>query len=284
MSSMQLLSVQLTDKQFDRISNLVKGLAGINLHDGKRELVKARLNKRLRGLGLKDFDQYIDYVENDASGTELVCMLDAISTNLTSFFREMPHFEHLSQRILPRIGQQAERTGKRLRVWSAGCSSGEEPYTIAICVNEVLGNLAGWDARILATDLSTRVLERARNGVYTQERVKTISRNILGKYFDQIQGKPEKLYQVNNRLRSLVHFARLNLMESWPMRGPFDVIFCRNVMIYFDKPTQGKLVQRYWDLLAPGGTLFIGHSESLTGIRHQFRYVQPTVYEKPGRA
>ena len=276
-----LLSVELTDGQFNRISNLVKDLAGINLHDGKKELVKARLNKRLRTLGLKTFDQYIEYLRNDDGGSEIVLMLDAISTNLTSFFRENTHFNYLNETILPRVVANAHRTGnKRLRIWSAGCSSGEEPYTIAICLRENVPAPDSWDVRLLATDLSTRVLDRAVTGVYGEQRIKSVSRHIRAKYFSQIERQPDPLYKVNGSLRGWITFGRLNLMEPWPMRGPFDVIFCRNVMIYFDKDTQNRLVNRFWDLLGQGGTLLIGHSESLTGVKHNFRYVQPTVYEK----
>ncbi len=269
---------QLSDEQFARISRLVKDLAGINLHDGKKELVKARLNKRLRALGLACFDEYIDRVRDDASGAELTAMLDALSTNLTSFFREADHFRHLGGTVLPRL---AERGQRRLRIWSAGCSSGEEPYSIAITVREVLGDLSGWDAAILATDLSTRVLANAREGVYDARRVAPVEPRQRQRYFSLAASRPEKRYRVAPTLRRLVHFVRLNLMDAWPMRGPFDVIFCRNVMIYFEKPTQADIVTRFARLLSPGGALFIGHSESLTGIRHNFRYVRPTVYEKP---
>jgi chemotaxis protein methyltransferase CheR len=208
-------------------------------------------------------------------------MLDALSTNLTSFFRENEHFEYLANHILPRIVNRSEQTGRRLRVWSAGCSSGEEPYSIAVTINEKVPSLRSWDAKILATDISTRVLARAAEGVYNDSRVKTVPPQARAKYFDCIETRPERLYRVAGSIRSLVHFARLNLMNRWPMQGPFDVIFCRNVMIYFDKDTQGKLINRFYDLLAPGGTLFIGHSESLAGVNHKFNYTQPTIYQRP---
>ena len=168
----------------------------------------------------------------------------------------------------------------KLRVWSAGCSSGEEPYSIAITLAERISNLKAWDAKILGTDLSTRVLARAKEGIYDKIRLKDVPGIFLSKYFNCIETRPERRYQVGDSLRSMVRFARLNLMNDWPMRGPFHVIFCRNVMIYFEKSTQQKLIERFWELLAPGGTLFIGHSESLTGVKHHFRYVRPTVYEK----
>jgi chemotaxis protein methyltransferase CheR len=170
---------------------------------------------------------------------------------------------------------------RRMRVWSAGCSSGEEPYTLGMVLLEA-AELRGWDVRILGTDLSTKVLGVAAEGVYDQTRFRDTPRHLISRYFTCVrQTGGLKKYKVGDALRKTVKFARLNLMESWPMRGPFDAIFCRNVMIYFDKPTQGRLVNRFWDILAPGGTLFIGHSESLTGIQHRFRYVQPTVYQRP---
>ena len=207
-------------------------------------------------------------------------MLDAISTNLTYFFREGQHFEYLRQIALPEIVARNQKS-KRLRIWSAGCSSGEEPYTLAIVVGEAMRALGQWDVAILATDLSTRVLAKARAGVYEAERFREMPPQYLSAYFHVIQTRPMRLHEVNDSLRRHVKFARLNLMENWPMRGPFDVIFCRNVMIYFDKPTQAKLIRRYWDILCPGGLFFVGHSESLSGIEHDFEYIQPAVYRKP---
>lgn len=276
--TLPLAGATLTDSQFNRISKLVKKKCGINLHVGKKQLVKARLNKRLRELDLPNFEQYLSFLEHDRTGNELVSMLDAISTNLTNFFRESDHFDHLRTVILPRILQQGK--SRRIRIWSAGCSSGEEPYTIGITLMEVIPNIGAWDVRILATDLSTKVLQRAGQGIYAEARLQDMPKMLIQRYFRKIQSGDEKLYQASDALRGLVTFARLNLMEHWPMRGPFDVIFCRNVMIYFDKATQGKLVNRYWDLLGPGGTMLLGHSESLTGTKHKFHYIQPTIYEK----
>lgn len=273
-----LEAIELTEAHFNRISQLVKAHCGIDLHDGKKELVKARLAKRLRRLGFRSFQQYIEHLRDDPSGTEITAMLDAISTNQTSFFREADHFDCLAGNVLPRV---AAGGGKRLRIWSAGCSSGEEPYSIAITVAESIPDLGRWDPRILATDISTRVLARAEEGVYEAACVEPVPPILRSRYFTFVETRPQRLYEVTADIRGMVHFARLNLMGPWPMIGPFDAIFCRNVMIYFDKPTQGRLVQRFWDLLGSGGTLFVGHSESLTGVRHQFRYVQPTVYQKP---
>jgi chemotaxis protein methyltransferase CheR len=275
-----LESASLTDAQFETISQLVKDLCGINLHQGKKELVKARLGKRLRALELSNFDDYVEYVRRDTSRDELTAMLDAISTNLTQFYREPQHFEHLADVVLPSLVSAAVKSGRRLRIWSAGCSSGEEAYTIAIMLHEHVPGLKNWDARILATDISTRVLARAREGVYDADRLEQIPAGWTTKYFTCIQPRPERRYRLNDDVRQLITFGRLNLMERWPMRGPFDVIFCRNVMIYFDKPTQARLIERFWELLGSGGTLFVGHSESLAGVTHRFEYVQPTVYQK----
>ena len=269
----------LTDPQFEDISTLVKSICGINLHDGKKELVKARLAKRIRLLGLRDFDEYISYVRADASSAELTAMLDHLSTNLTSFFREMAHFDHLRSVVIPELLRRKRDTAQ-IRIWSSGCSTGEEPYSLAILLTDTFPELRCWDVKILATDLSTRVLARAREGQYETARVAQMPQSLLTKYFTAEGRGVGRAYRVNDSIRSMVTFARLNLMEGWPMKGPFDVIFCRNVMIYFDKPTQTRLVQRYHDILAPGGVLMVGHSESLTGTSHKFRYVCPAVYQK----
>ena len=279
MSTSTLISCDLTDRQFNAISNLVKDLCGINLHDGKKELVKARLAKRIRELGMDSFSQYIEFIGTDAGGAEILAMLDALSTNLTFFFRETAHFDLLRQQIVPEM-MRRHAQDRKLRIWSAGCSSGEEPYSIAIVMNEVVKDLLTWNAQILATDLSGRMLELARRGVYSRERFRETPPRTVAEHFTCLGGRETKQYLVNEPARRMVTFARLNLMEPWPMRGPFDAIFCRNVMIYFDKPTQNELVERFWDLLIPGGVLFIGHSESISGVRRRFEYVQPTVYRK----
>ncbi len=273
-----LIGPQLSAAQFRSVSALVKRLCGIDLHAGKRELAKARLSRRLRALRLASFDDYLRYLESDASGDELVAMLDALTTNTTCFFREPDHFVHLRDEVIPRFLQ---RPGARhLRIWSAGCSTGEEPYSIAIALLETTPHLEGWDARILATDLSVQVITLARQGIYAEGRLKPVSPVLAGRYFQCVHPEPPRLFQVRDAVRGLVHFAHLNLIAPWPMQGPFEAIFCRNVLIYFDKPTQQEIVRRFRQLLAPGGTLFIGHAESLIAGDHGFRYVQPTIYAK----
>jgi chemotaxis protein methyltransferase CheR len=269
----------ITDRQFNEISHLVKDIAGINLHMGKKELVKARLNKRLRQLQLHSYSEYMKYLKGDSHNEELIYLLDAISTNLTSFFREADHFEYLEKQYLEQRKSNARKHG-RLRIWSAGCSTGEEPYSIAMILNEVISNQPGWNIKILATDLSTKVLKIAHEGIFNQDRINNIPPAYRSKYFECVQSTKPLKYAVSSKLRQIVYFSRLNLMDKWPMKGPFDVIFCRNVMIYFDKPTQQNLIERFSNILGEGGILFIGHSESLTGIKHNLKYVLPTIYEK----
>jgi chemotaxis protein methyltransferase CheR len=279
MSAVQTIAEDLTDRQFNTISNLVKDLCGINLHDGKKELVRARLTKRLHETRLGSFSQYIEHIGTASGQAEVLSMLDALSTNLTFFFRESAHFDLLGGQVAKEM-MSRRATDRKLRIWSAGCSSGEEPYSISIVMNGAVGGPPAWDVRILATDLSGRMLDIARRGVYNRERFRETSPRVIAENFTCQPGREPKQYQVNAAIRRMVTFARLNLMEPWPMHGPFDAIFCRNVMIYFDKPTQNRLVERFWDILTPGGVLFIGHSESLSGVRHRFEYVQPTVYRK----
>jgi len=280
MSEGVLVPDSLTEAQFRKISNLVRSTCGINLHEGKKQLVQSRLAKRIRELGFRGYSEYIEYVTNDVAGTELTAMLDAISTNLTRFFREEEHFRYLARKVLPAVMERAG-SDRRLRIWSAGCSTGEEPYSIAITLCENIPDLACWDAKVLATDLSTRVLAQAKKATYPGKRIKAVPPQQRSRYFRCIQARPDRLYRVEEPARSLVFFTRLNLTDPWPMKGAFDAIFCRNVMIYFEKSTQAELVSRFYRILTPGGTLFIGHSESLTGIEHSLRYVQPTVYQKP---
>ncbi|HEV7299993.1 MAG TPA: protein-glutamate O-methyltransferase [Tepidisphaeraceae bacterium] len=276
----------LTEREFRRLSDMVYQHCKINLHDGKMSLVQARIAKRLRATDLNSVSAYLDFVEADKSGAEFTTLIDAISTNLTSFFRENKHFQHLSKVLLPGLLERRRKSGdRRLRCWSAGCSSGEEPYTLAITLMEAIEaagqSPAEWDVKVLATDISTRVLGIAREGVYEKARVESVPPAIKNKYFRPERQDGEAVFRVADALRASVRFRHLNLMqEPWPFDATFDFIFCRNVMIYFDKPTQEKLVGRYWGCLESGGLLFTGHSESLTGINHKFKYVEPTIYGK----
>jgi chemotaxis protein methyltransferase CheR len=271
----------LTDAEFEQISAMVYDHCGINLHDGKKELVRSRLAKILRQGRFDSFSQYMEHVSADVSGQAFSELIDSLSTNLTSFFRESIHFEYLANTYLPElIAQKQRRNQLRLRGWSAGCSSGEEPYSIAITLLDSLPEHARWDVKLLATDISTRILKLAREGVYERERIEPVPSALKSRYLLTHRQNGEKYFEVAPLLRQVIVFKYLNLMQDWPFRGPFDFIFCRNVMIYFDKPTQQRLIDRFGQVLAPGGILFTGHSESLTGIRHSFRYIQPTIYRK----
>jgi chemotaxis protein methyltransferase CheR len=282
MSSLTLQEVALGEKEFRLISDLVYKHCGINLHDGKKELVRARLAKRLREGNFENFSDYIQFVLDDPSGREFSLLVDSLSTNLTKFFREDQHFEYLRSQFLPRaLAAKQARHDLRIRAWSAGCSTGEEPYSIAITLLEAIAGRGHWDVKLLATDVSTRVLERAKEGTYEKDRIEPIPPALRNKYLTHTRERGRDLYEVAPSLHSVVLFRYLNLMEDWPVKGPLDFIFCRNVMIYFDKPTQERLVNRYYDLLGSGGVLFTGHSESLTGVEHRFKYVQPTIYTKP---
>ncbi len=250
-------------------------LAGIRLDEGKRVLVESRLGKRLRQLGLSMAD-YALMVESNAD--EQVILIDQLTTNHTAWFREADHFADFEKRVLPAIkARQAGVQRPRLRMWCAAAATGEEPWTIALCLARTL-TLANWDAALLATDISTKALDKARAGRYGEARVESLTPADRQLALTVAEPGPPRVYAVAEALRKVVTFARLNLMEDWPMRGPFDVIFCRNVMIYFDRPTQERLVNRMAALLAPGGTLYVGHAESLSSIRHPLRTLGPATY------
>jgi chemotaxis protein methyltransferase CheR len=277
------VDLELGDREFERFSRIIYETSRIALNDGKKELLRARLGKILRRRGIASFREYLALVEEDRTGGELTILLDAISTNLTSFFREADHFRFLEGTVLSQLDALRKSRGEgKIRAWSAGCSSGEEPYSLAITLLEALGGGAGWDIRLLATDISTRVLAMARNGLYAGERLKAVAPQVVGRHFLPETGDDgQERFRVAPSVRNLVTFGHLNLLEPYPFKGPFDFIFCRNVMIYFDKKTQETLVNGFHRYLADGGYLFIGHSESLNGIDHPFRYVRPSVYQRP---
>ena len=264
---------------FQQYSRLVYEQCGINLHDGKKALLQARLNKRLRVTGISSYKEYYEYITSGANSGEFVNFLDSISTNLTFFFRENQHFDFMSKVALPKlIEEKRKERSTKIRIWSAGCSTGEEPYSLAMCVLSQLPDNTKWDFRILATDISTRVLETASQGVYSEEKVQKVP-SALRRYFRKVgreDGNPG--FQIAPDVKRLVTFHRLNLKEPYPFKGPFDFIFCRNVMIYFDKRTQEELVNKMACFLGSGGYFCVGHSESLTGLRHKLSYVQPAIY------
>ncbi len=281
MNALASENVVLSERDFRTISEMVYKHCGINLHDGKKELVRARLAKRLRTGHFKTFAEYMKHVMADKTGKEFSTLIDSLSTNLTSFFREGQHFEYLREKMLPLMLEQKRRLRNfRIRGWSAGCSSGEEPYSIAMTLHEAVSGQGRWDVKLLATDISTSILEVAKKGIYAKERVAPVPLMQKSKYLVLRRGQAEEVYEVGRSLRGIIIFTYLNLLQEWPITGPLDFIFCRNVIIYFDKPTQQRLIDRFWNLLGPGGVLFTGHSESLTGIEHRFDYIQPTIYRK----
>jgi len=267
-----------TDQDFKRIQGLVSEHTGINLSDAKKDMVYSRLSRRLRALDIDKFQDYCNLLE-DEHEDELIQFTNAITTNLTSFFREPHHFEYLAQKVLPALAQKNAHS-KKIRIWSAGCSTGEEPYTIAMTLLENMSGFRGWDIKILATDLDSNVVATASNGIYTQERVNGISKPRLNKWFRKGSGDNADKVRVADDLKNLITFKKLNLMHEWPMKGPFDIIFCRNVVIYFDKPTQRQLFDRYHSLMAPDGHLFIGHSESLYRVSDKFSLIGNTIYQR----
>jgi chemotaxis protein methyltransferase CheR len=259
---------------FPRIKDFLHEVSGIQLTERKIALVRARLTRRLRATGKPRFDAYLEFVESAAGDDERIRMLDLLTTNKTSFFRESAHYEFLAEHVLP--GWNG-RGGPGPTIWSAGCSTGAEPYSLAMLLGDSLDTRTLERARILATDLSTEMVARTREARYRNDELAGVPESYLRRWWRR-DGADHRA--AGPQLRKLVKVARLNLMEPWPMRGPFDLISCCNVMIYFDRPTREKLVQRYRDLLAPGGHLMVGHSESLNGMNRGFAYVKPAVYRK----
>jgi len=265
----------ITRREFQQIRQLAYEKFGLDLKDGKEELVSARLGKKIRDANFRSFRQYVEHVLSDETGEALISMIDALTTNFTSFFREQAHFQFLRRNVLPSL-----RTRQRIEIWSAACSTGEEPYSLAFSLLDELAGATRPSISILATDISTRALNTARKAIYPAVRFEGLPAHWLRKYLLRGQGKWQGCYKVKPEVRNLVEFRRLNLIEPISHQRRFAVIFCRNVMIYFDKPTQEIVVNKLVEWLEPGGYLFIGHSESLTGVHHPLQYVQPAAYEK----
>lgn len=274
------LDVQLEDSEFKFIRLVIEKNAGIVLGDNKRQLVQGRLARRLRELGLNSFAEYCELIKSGGP-EELIGLINAITTNVTSFFRESHHFDSLHAVMLPEAMARNERT-RRLRIWSAGCSSGEEPYSIAMTMAETVRGLATWDLKVLATDIDSDILAAAARGEYPLERLTGVSDERRRRWFVAGTQAQAGMAKVRAELAGLITFRTLNLMGEWPMRGPFDVIFCRNVMIYFDQATRDRLLSRYAQLLAKGGYLCLGHSESIHMPHPEFKLVGRTIYKKAG--
>lgn len=251
------------------------------LPDAKRTMIYSRLSKRLRVLGLRDFADYRKLIDHPGS-TEFAEFINSLTTNLTFFFREQHHFEHLAQTALPeRMAARRARGDNRLRVWSSASSTGEEPYSIAMTVRDHVPAAASWDFRLLATDLDTQVLARARAGIYSDESIENIAAERRRRWFMRGTGSRAGQVRIKPTLQEPIAFREFNLVKPWSMPEPFDVIFCRNVVIYFDKPTRRELFARIADALAPGGYLYLGHSETLFEISDRFELAGKTTYRKP---
>lgn len=277
-------SEKLSDKQFGVLSAFIEEHCGIKMPATKRLMLEARLRKRLKAVGLATFQEYIEFLFGaEGMTTELVHMVDAVTTNKTDFFREPQHFDYLVKKALPDI---MARTGagrrRKLMAWSAGCSTGEEPYTLSIVLSEVAEKMGDFDYQILATDISTKVLEKAASAVYEEEKISPVPSELRKKYLLKSKDRTRKLVRIVPELREKVKFRRLNFMDSdFGMREPFDFIFCRNVFIYFDRETQQRILHGFCRHLIPGGYVFLGHSESINGLDVPLVPVAPSVYQFP---
>lgn len=271
--------MNLNEREYKKLCSIAYDKAGINLQKGKESLVSARVAKRLRALNFSNVRQYLNLLANDEDGKELIEFLDVISTNFTSFFREIKHFEVMEKYVKTWIknGQQ------RFRIWCAASSSGEEPYSLAITMEEIVSG-SSTNYRILATDISTKVLRMAQKGEYDTSSIAPIKKSHMQKYFDRLgkRGDKDCIYMVKENLKKKIVFKRLNLsIVPFPMPGPLDIVFCRNVMIYFDNKVRQKLISNIEQILKPGGLLMIGHTETLTSLSHGLKVVCPSIFQKP---
>lgn len=263
----------LSDREFSRIKNRIYQVAGISLSDAKRTLVISRLSKIVRALGLPGFDAYVDHLERGGASADGQDFVNALTTNLTRFYREDHHFDHLRTHVAALIAQKPR--GTRLRVWSAGCSTGQEAYTVAMDLLAAFPELRRWDFKILATDIDTAVIDKASRGIYPENELSGLAPDRARRFARMGDGT----IAIQDDVREICAFKPLNLIGHWPMKGPFDAIFCRNVAIYFDKQTQGEVFGRFGKLLVPEGFLYIGHSENLGAGGEGFRLVGKTIYQ-----
>lgn len=266
-------NISLSDEEFERLRELVRQHTAIELPDIKRALVHSRFLKRLKVLGLSSFDQYCDIIDSEAS-PEVEEFVNAITTNLTRFFREQHHFDYLAELL------SEYRHNRKLRIWSAGCATGEEPYSIAMALHDSIDDIAAWDIRILATDIDTDALRIASEGVYAQNKVDDLDERTLKRWFQRGRGLFAGRVRVEPVLRDLISFKELNLFGSWPMSKPFDIIFCRNVVIYFGLDAKKALFQRFAEAQGPGDYLFAGHSENIGNLCDCYKAVGNTVYRR----
>lgn len=278
------LPATLSDREFQRFSAFIYDHTGIKMPPVKKTMLEARLQKRLKANSIASFEEYSDYVFNqEGRAAELIHLIDVVTTNKTDFFREPGHFDFMVKTALPAIIQDRGKAGLRepVRIWSAGCSTGEEPYTLAMVLSEFAGAFPDFRAAITATDICTQVLQTAKTGIYPEERTDPIPLNLKRKYLMRSREKSKSLVRISPQLRSMVSFRRINFMDDdFGISEKMDIIFCRNVVIYFDKPTQQTLMRKFHRQLKPGGYLFIGHSETLSGLDVDFKAVASTVYRK----
>jgi chemotaxis protein methyltransferase CheR len=273
----------ISDADFERLARFIEGELGIRMPDTKKIMLESRLQKRMRSFGFGSYAEYVDYVFSDGGReTELINMIDAVTTNKTDFFREAEHFDYLVGKILPRAeARDGAGISRPFSVWSAGCSTGEEPYTIAMVLEERRETDRRFSYRIFASDLSTKVLQKAAEAVYEEEKAAVVPMSFKKKYMLRSKDKVKSLVRMKPEIRSRVSFARINFMDdSYPVEGPFDVIFCRNVIIYFERRTQEAILRKLCAHLRPGSWLVLGHSETLTGMDMPLKGVAPTVYER----
>ena len=276
---MQAVDDRISKRNFDRLARYIYDYSGIKMPQSKLTMLEGRLRRRLRATGIASFDDYCDYLFNeDGIEHEAVYLIDAVTTNKTDFFRESRHFDYMAESALPAL---AKRGYRNLRLWSSACSTGAEPYTIAMVVQEFVERRNDLDYSILATDLSTDVLQTAHQGIYPADLVAPVPSEMMRKYVMRSVRPGNSEVRISPKLRSRIGFARMNLMDAkYPVGDPMHIIFCRNVLIYFDKPTQAAVLSRLTDCLIPGGYMFIGHSESITGIDLPLEQVSNTVFQK----
>lgn len=271
----------LSQDQFERIAAIARRRWGLHLPGKKMTLVSSRLATFLRGSRFSDVGAYLAHLEREADEDDMLVFFDLLSTNVTSFFRDRQHFDYLERELFTALSRgNISLPSRSIRMWSAGCATGPEAYSMAIAAQEHLADLASWDVRILATDLSNFAVAAARAGIYERRMLEGVAPDVVSRHFESRRGPAGETLAVRPHLRRMVSVARLNLMETWPMHGPMDVIFCRNVMIYFDAPTRENLVRRFHEMLRPGGVFALGSAETLSGIGVPFRSVQPSLYVK----
>ena len=277
----EIYKAELSTDDFNRLSNFIYRESGIKMPPVKRIMLQSRLQKRLKELKMTNYKDYCSYVfSQDGLNNEIIHMLDVVSTNKTDFFREPAHFDFLTSNVLPEF-VSSFRSVKNIKIWSAGCSSGEEPYTIAIVLFEFLEKYPGYDFSILGTDISTLILQKAIDAEYTEDRVEGIPLELKRKYFLRSKDRENPTVKMNAQMRSKIKFERLNFMEnSYSIYDSFDIVFCRNVLIYFDRETQERVINKICSKISTGGYFFLGHSESIMNMNLPLRQIKPTMFQK----